>query len=307
MSQINSPKVCVLLAAYNGSKFLEEQLRSILKQTNVDVDVYIRLDPSTDDSEAVIKSIAEIHKNVYLLDSIHPSGSAGQNFFKLLIEVNFERYDYIAFADQDDLWFKSKLSRAIECLVDQFAEAYSGNVIAWWADGKEKLVRKSSPQQEFDYLFESAGPGCTFVLKQDLAIEIQKFLVSLGGQLNRLWLHDWFCYAFARSQGFIWYIDSKPMMNYRQHDQNVVGANSGVTAFISRVKEVITGSAFDKVLEQASLLNLNDKKPIQYIREDNFISMLKLSCIALKCRRKLKDKLLFILALLILATKKGLS
>ncbi|MCX8854926.1 glycosyltransferase [Vibrio parahaemolyticus] len=300
-------KVCILLAAYNGQKYIREQVDSILSQQGVDVDIFIRLDPSTDKSMEIIDKISKSNRNVHLLPVLSPSGGAGQNFLHLLLEVGISDYDYIAFADQDDIWFSNKLLRAIDCINNNDVDAYSGNVIAWWESGKQSLVNKSSPQRDYDYLFESAGPGCTFVLKKDLAIEIKAFLQSLDERIKTIWLHDWFCYAFARSREFNWFIDSKPMMKYRQHEFNSVGANSGIAAFKNRVKEVLSGDAFLKTLNQAEVLELIDKRPIQLLLKQDFISAIRLAFLASKCRRKPIEQALFVFAILAYACKRGLK
>ncbi|HAS6094677.1 TPA: glycosyltransferase [Vibrio vulnificus] len=300
-------KVCVLLAAYNGEKYIGEQVESILSQQGVDVDIYIRLDPSTDKSMEIIEKISKLNRNVHLLPVFFPSGGAGQNFLRLLLEVDISDYDYIAFSDQDDIWFSKKLLRAIDCLNSNNVDAYSGNVIAWWENGKQKLVNKSSPQRSYDYLFESAGPGCTFVFNKDLATELKFFLQSLDERIKNIWLHDWFFYAFARSRNFKWFIDAKPMMKYRQHDSNSVGANSGVTAFKMRVREVLSGEAFSKTLSQAEVLGLNYQKPIKFLLKKDFISEMRLVFLANQCRRKPVDKILFTFAILVYAFKRKLK
>ncbi len=292
-------KICVLLAAYNGELFIEEQVKTILNQNNVDVDIFIRLDPSKDKSKDIISKLEEKYTNITILTPQISSGGAGQNFFHLLLEVDFSKYDYVAFADQDDIWFPEKLSRAIKCINENKVDAYSGNVIAWWESGKEKLVHKSSPQKKFDYFFESAGPGCTFVFKKELAVELKHYLKTLGNDVKRLWLHDWFCYAFARSRGYRWFIDSMPMMKYRQHDLNSVGANSGFSALKQRIGEVLSGNAFEKVLVQAELLVLSDEKPMLLLQSNKASTSIRLCLYANQCRRKPVDKAFFMFAMLI--------
>nr|QOS29484.1 UDP-Glc:alpha-D-GlcNAc-diphosphoundecaprenol beta-1,3-glucosyltransferase WfgD [Vibrio parahaemolyticus] len=291
--------VCVLMAVYNGAKYLEEQIESILEQRDVDVDLYIRLDPSNDDSKSIIRRYEAQNHNVHLILASESSGSAGQNFFNLLLEVDFESYEFVAFADQDDIWFSDKLLRATDSIIREKVAAYSGDVIAWWDSGKERLIKKSSSQVQYDYLFESAGPGCTFVFTKELANALKRFLQSLGEGVKTLWLHDWFCYAFARNNGYEWFIDDRPMMKYRQHEANSVGANSGLSAFKARIVEVLSGSALEKVCLQASVLNMNSKLPIALINQRRFHSSLKLASYACQCRRKPSDKLLFAIVMVV--------
>ncbi|MBY5947434.1 glycosyltransferase [Photobacterium rosenbergii] len=298
-------KVCVLLAAYNGEKYLVEQIESILNQTEVDVDIYISLDLSTDGSYEIISEYAKLD-NIHLLEYGARYGSAGQNFFNLLLSIDFSSYDYVSFSDQDDIWLDDKLKQSILSIKNENADAYSGNVTAFWSDGKQCLVKKDYSQTRYDYLFESSGPGCTFVLSNKLAIAIQLKLNSKKEQLNTLWLHDWFCYSFARANGFRWVIGSQPLMLYRQHENNEVGANSGAKAIISRAKVVLSGDAFDKVKAQADFLDQKEI-PIQYINSGTLSSLVKLFFISFECRRKRSEKIFLSVAILLLSLKKILG
>lgn len=294
-----SVKVCVLLAAFNGEKFIRQQINSILSQKGVELDIYIRLDPSIDSSASIIEEYVEDYDNVFLIHAFEASGSAGQNFFRLLLEVDFSAYDYLAFADQDDIWLDDKLSAAINLLGSSHAAAYSSNVVAWWESGREKMIVKSFPQVKYDYLFESAGPGCTFVLRTDLASELKRYIKNLGEDVKSVWLHDWFCYAFARSRGFDWVIDVGSKMKYRQHESNSVGANSGFSALKSRYIEVASGSAFEKVISQAYALDVTNEKPITLLLDNKFLSSIRLALQANQCRRKFIDKVFFALAMIV--------
>ncbi|WP_256260867.1 glycosyltransferase [Shewanella sp. NIFS-20-20] len=291
-------RIAILLAAYNGEDYLLEQISSILNQVDVQCDIYISLDKSIDESYQLLLDLAQCHENIKLLSYGETYGSAGQNFFRLLKEVDFSGYDYVAFADQDDIWLKDKLSSAVTMLNSRGCDGYSSNVTAFWEDGREKEIVKSSPQSRFDFLFESAGPGCTFVMTRRLALDIKQFLIDIGEQVEDIWLHDWFCYAFARAQGYSWIIDSNSYMRYRQHSANSVGANSGLDSLLKRINSVMSGDAFDKVIKQASILGLDILEPIQLIQCGSFRSSAKLLSLANQCRRDNKDKVLFFMAVL---------
>ena len=81
---------------------------------------------------------------------------------------------------------------------------------------------KAQPQADWDFLFEAAGPGCTYVFTRDLVIALKASILTNWNEVQNVSLHDWYCYAFARSQGFKWFIDPRPSMNYRQHERNQV-------------------------------------------------------------------------------------
>lgn len=297
------PKVCVLMAAYNGAEYLKEQLDSILEQSDVDVSLYISLDLSTDDSLSIISSYVSKYDNVYLDNYGERYGSAGANFFKLLASTDFSGFDYISLADQDDVWLSNKLSYSISSLVKTGDDGFSCNVIAFWKNKKQKLIVKSSPQVQYDYLFESAGPGCTFVLTYGLATFIQSYLKE-NQKFDSIWMHDWLCYSIARSNRFTWHIDDKPLMYYRQHDGNVVGANGGISAFYSRAKVILAGDGIKKVIEQADYLKQNEV-PVALLRSNTFFDLISILPHSFKCRRKLSEKFYFSFIIIILSFKKA--
>lgn len=207
---VKYPKIAVLLAAYNGMQWIEEQLTSILDQTAVDVTVYISVDPSTDGTEAWCTAFAVSHPNIIILPEAGKFGGAARNFFRLIRDVDYCAYDFIALADQDDLWNADKLQRAVAAIQNRRVDAYSSNVTAFWPDGRTHLLDKAQPQVEWDFLFEAAGPGCTYVFNRGLADALKLSMLANWQQLQTVSLHDWYCYAFARSHGYRWYIDPVP-------------------------------------------------------------------------------------------------
>ena len=124
--------------------------------------------------------------------------------------------------------------------IHNFQAIFSSNVIAFWPDGSEKLIVKSQPQQIYDFLFESAGPGCTFLMTPWLAEEVKRLLVSNDAAWE-VELHDWLTYAVCRAHNKTWVIDHMPSIRYRQHNFNVMGANSGIKPALSRLKKINNG------------------------------------------------------------------
>ena len=233
---VSPPRIAVCLAAYNGTQWIEEQLDSILSQEKVEVTVFISVDSSTDGTETWVDKRAQDESRVVVLPHGHRFGSAARNFFRLLREVDFGDYDYVSLADQDDVWLPGKLIHAASKIKALDLDAYSSDVVAFWEGGREKLVKKSYSQKRFDHFFEAAGPGCTYVLKRDLATAFQQFLNDNWEGVNQIALHDWLIYAYSRQHKVQWLIDDQPLMRYRQHGGNQVGFNSGFKAFIRRIK-----------------------------------------------------------------------
>ncbi|MBN2644156.1 MAG: glycosyltransferase [Desulfuromonadaceae bacterium] len=228
------PKCVVVLAAYRGQPWIGEQLDSILNQSGMAVRVVVSIDPSPDGTEDVVRHYAAQDSRVTLLPVAKRFGCAAGNFYHLLCEVDLGDVDCLAFADQDDLWCSDKLRRAWNRL-DRGYDAYSSNVRAFWPDGRSCLIEKARPQRAYDYLFEAAGPGCTYVLSHRLAESLQQFARLHRQALDEVYFHDWFFYAYARSAGFNWYIDAEPGLLYRQHQHNQLGANIGLYCGLKRL------------------------------------------------------------------------
>lgn len=290
-------KIAVLLASYNGIKYIKEQLDSILNQKEVDVTIFISDDLSTDKTVEYLQNIYKDFKNIVYLTSGSKFGGAGKNFFRLIKDVDFSSFDFVSFVDQDDIWYEDKLIRAIKTIEDKQLDAYSSNVLAFWEDSKEMIINKSSLQARYDYLFEAAGPGCTYVLKKDLAISLQKFISENWENVNKVELHDWFIYAFARENNYKWHIDEKPSMRYRQHTSNQVGANDGLKAKLKRVKKVFSSWYREEIIKIIKVLRLENKyKFSKYILNKSYLNNLLLLKYSFEFRRNKKEKIyLFIL------------
>jgi rhamnosyltransferase len=294
--------VVVLLAAYNGSKWLQEQIDSILNQINVNVTIFISIDESADDTLEMCMLLSKQYNNIIILPSIGRIGSAAKNFFRLIRDVDINNFDYVALADQDDIWNKDKLLKAVNQLQTNSLDAYSSNVTAFWSDGKQCLINKAQSQVKYDYMFESAGPGCTFVLTKKIALELQKFLITNKLSCDKIALHDWFIYAFARSKNYKWYIDTKPSMLYRQHNNNVIGANVGIKSAMIRWRKIRQGWLIDQALLIAEVIKYPDNKSIISLKRFGLFDRFKLIINARFFRRRLRDQC--VIALFFILHKK---
>ncbi|WP_167541452.1 glycosyltransferase [Aliarcobacter cryaerophilus] len=293
-------KISVLLASYNGVKYIKEQIDSILNQKEVDVTIFISDDLSTDGTLEYLQEIYKDFKNIVYLTSGSKFGGAGKNFFRLIKDVDFSSFDFISFVDQDDIWYEDKLIRAIKMIEDKQIDAYSSNVLAFWEDGKKMIINKSSLQARYDYLFEAAGPGCTYLLKKDLAIFLQNFICDNWEDVNKIELHDWFIYAFARENNYKWHIDEKPSMRYRQHTLNQVGANDGLKAKLKRLKKVFSSWYREEIIKIIKVLRLENKyKFSKYILNKSYLNNLLLLKYSFEFRRNKKEKLFLSLLILL--------
>lgn len=235
-------KIKVLLATFNGEKYIEEQINSITSQKGVEVDITVNDDGSTDNTIELIKSI---FPNINIRINIPPTGSAANNFLKMLSEINFEEnFQYVAFADQDDIWLSEKLQVAITCLGEQKSDLYCSNLTKWdMATQSFSLLKKDYPQKKFDYLFEGGSAGCTYVLTKNFAIQLERFVRNVRSEGWEDFSHDWLIYFFARSRNFKVYIDAHSYIHYRLHGHNIHGHLNQLswTTIKNKVSKVLQG------------------------------------------------------------------
>lgn len=245
-----------MLAAYNGENWIVEQIKSILNQINVSIDILVSIDFSTDNTFQLIKELQYFNTNIKILKYGESFGGAAKNFYRLIKEVDVSKYDFVALSDQDDIWLPDKLYQGVNKLKLFGFDAYSSDVIAFWSDGRTKLIKKSYPQKKYDFMFESAGPGCTYILKTTVIAEFQKFLLDNWLEINQIDLHDWLIYAFCRSNTYKWLIDSNVGMLYRQHGNNQFGANVSIRSYFTRLSLIKNGWYFGEVFKISNLLKL---------------------------------------------------
>ena len=298
------PNFAVVLAAYNGMAYIAEQIESILLQENVDIQIFISVDQSTDGTEDRLAEWALSEPRLTLLPLGQRFGGAGPNFYRLLREVDLTGFDYLSFADQDDLWHPEKLWRAHTVMTAKNATGYSSNFTAFWPSGQSRLVNKALPQRTLDFLFESAGPGCTYVLHSSLALPLQELVRVADKNLLRVDYHDWLTYAFARSHDFPWVIDSWSSMKYRQHAHNQIGVNAGWRSFWLRVRKILTGYGFEQSLLIADLVQASSLPVVQRGGRGGRLGYLWLALQARQCRRKRIDQLWFFISCVLRAVFK---
>jgi rhamnosyltransferase len=232
----DEPTITVLLATYNGARWLDEQLDSILGQRGVRVRIIALDDESTDGTRDLLLARAAKDARLTVLASRGPSGGAAPNFYRLITTTVNDLDGYLAFSDQDDEWRDDKLARHVTLLEAGSHDGVSSSVLAFTAQGRTTLIRKDFPQREFDYLTESPGPGSTFVITPRLARLVATELADPESPARFAHFHDSLIYAIGRGHGWSWHIDGEPSLSYRQHDGNVMGSNVGAASALSRLK-----------------------------------------------------------------------
>lgn len=293
-------KIVVILAAFNGEKYLPQQINSILNQSIRPYKIYVNIDYSIDKTLEIVEEYKKKYPQIFIINS-NKYGSASINFLNSIANIDFHDFDFVALSDQDDIWYEDKLEKAVTKLSSGF-DGYSSNVFAVWDNGVKQSIVKNQPQTKFDYLFESAGPGCTYVFNNKLAISFQTFLKKhYDSLISSCPYHDWFIYAFARVNDFQWFIDGYESMEYRQHSNNLIGANIGYKAFYKRVIKVLKGEGINFTFYMIKIFFITDMKFIKLWAPPTRIGFLRLALFSFYCRRRIKDKIFFFFTCLLLA------
>ena len=219
--------VVILLSTYNGERYLQEQLESILNQSYQNWQLLWRDDGSSDRSREIMEAFADRVGHVRCAE-LGPRdlrlGSA-KSFFALLRAA--EGYPLVAFADQDDVWLSDKLQRAAECLIEE-GHGVPALYCARQSIVGEHLERRGlSPLPRFGPGFPSAllqniVTGCTAMLNQE-AVR----LVNSVPPPDKT-VHDWWSYIVVTAAGGHVIFDPTPVILYRQHGHNAIGAVSSV-------------------------------------------------------------------------------
>jgi glycosyltransferase involved in cell wall biosynthesis len=206
------------------------QLDSLFAQTYQQFTLYIHDDGSSDRTVDILQEAANTHGNILLLDypAVH---DVAENFLSILSYVT---EDYILFCDQDDIWEPTKITQLMDSMT-AFEAAYPQCPCLVFSDASlinthgqiiEKshfaadVLRRSPQDVNYQQLMgDNIGAGNTFLFNRKLLSLI------FSQQVQRpSWLyHDRLVMLLASIYGKIVYVD-QPLVKYRIHTQNVVGA-----------------------------------------------------------------------------------
>ena len=257
--------ILIILASFNGVKYIEQQIDSILSQEDVNIDLKIFDDGSSDGTVELISSLYS-SKQVQIVQNEIPTGSAANNFFQALQQIEeicFEKYNYIAFADQDDIWLPNKLKEAGQILKTQGADLYMSNLILWQEKKNRKsIVEKAFSQKKYDYLFEGGSAGCTYVMSSKFVLKLIDIIKTTDYFNWKFFSHDWFIYFLARTNNYKVVIDNRAFILYRIHESNIHGQLNTLSVFAikERLKLIASGWYYHQAKGFINLLPLNSNE-----------------------------------------------
>ena len=215
--------VCILLSTYNGEKYLEEQLESLVRQEGVEIRILVRDDGSKDATCDILNKWQAAHPG--LVDFVQGENVGFAMSFTHLLQMAVVRYpeaEYFAFCDQDDVWLPEKMQKAVEKLAAEAKDipvAYCSNtrlvdsdlqfIRMCWKRGEARLTKERA-------LIQSFATGCTMVFNRRAA---ETYVSHLPEVIK---VHDFLMYQLCMFLGKVVY-DENSYILYRQHGSNQIG------------------------------------------------------------------------------------
>ena len=235
------PTVHILLATYNGAKYLQAQLDSIARQTHPQWTLTVSDDGSTDETLNIVKAFAQNSPQTVNLLQGPCAGSSTRNFCHLIQHAQAgAEQDLYAFCDQDDVWLDTKLERAVQWHAQHLGQPvrlYCGRT--QFVNGKLQPIGLSPgirrPPSFGNALVQNIASGNTMVFSPSVLAAQKKVQPE-----HSVW-HDWTTYLVATALGGEVCFDDEPCLLYRQHGGNVIGSNDGLAAQIRRLKPLFEG------------------------------------------------------------------
>lgn len=234
----DEPQIVILMAVFNGGAYLQDQLDSFARQTHADWRLIVSDDGSTDDSLAILDRFAAEHP-------VHIQAGPGQGFaanFLALLGSAPKDAAFVALSDQDDVWFDARLERgrrALEGVDDATPALYCARTVV--VDQRLTPLHETPlfvrPAAFPNALVQSLGGGNTMMLNR-AALDLVGDAAAEAGPIVA---HDWWLYQIIAGCGGTVINDPEPVLNYRQHGGNQIGANRSAAARWDRLKQVLQG------------------------------------------------------------------
>ncbi|RUW17801.1 glycosyltransferase family 2 protein [Mesorhizobium sp. M4B.F.Ca.ET.215.01.1.1] len=233
-------RVAVLLGAKDGAAFIEEQLQSLLAQSHPLVDLWVSDDGSTDGTQALVEAWRPRWTKGSLTLVKGPQKGFAANFRSMIVDPRIDA-DYYAFCDQDDIWEPDRLESALRWMRSLDAEtpllfcsrtatiSETGS-----AAGYSPLFRR--PPSFRNALVQSIAGGNTMLINR-----AARHLLAKASAKTEFVSHDWWAYLIVTAAGGMVRYDPRPLVRYRQHAANLVGANVSWKARLSRLGRLFRG------------------------------------------------------------------
>ena len=243
---LNRPQVEVLLATFNGEEYLSDFLKSLGNQRGVEIHLRVSDDGSIDQTIEILKQFKENFKSFRLVDG--PQLGPTANFFSLMQQSEFE---YVALADQDDIWEENHLINSINRLrLDSNPLAVTFSKVLETSNpigvkGKVWPDIEAAPAF-YEVFFENFARGCTLVMKKNIVdLVCEK-------RIDGIVMHDWWILLVGKSCGSVVF-GSEVEVRYRIHSNNFVGRGPRLPFRIMSIFRTLTSKNWAPKLQLEAL------------------------------------------------------
>ena len=248
--------VTILMGVHNGALHLGEQLRSIAAQTCPHWNLICADDGSTDESRDILSEFQrQTPARVVLKDG--PGRGFSANYMQMIATLPATA-GFVAFADQDDIWLPGKIDRALAVLGQSSQPMlYCGRQVLWYPGQARPAITpaRHRPAGLRNALIENIAHGNTIVLNPAAARLAQGAALRTGP----VFAHDWWLYLLISAcGGQVIHDNGPPLIHYRQHGGNAIGAGRGWRAQITRKKGVLRGVFAERVAGNLAALGAVD-------------------------------------------------
>lgn len=249
--------VLILLATYNGSKYICEMIDSIILQDYQDWHLILSDDGSTDTTVQILEKYAKkMPERITHYQSGMRFGNAQNHFMHLL--KTFHDSSYIMFCDQDDVWHTDKISKTMVKMkqIELSGKPAMVHTDLRVVDGQLNLIDPSfmhfsklrGDRLGLNHLLvQNVVTGCTMMINRELAELAVSRIPDQG-----IMMHDWWIALLASAVGSVGYVDDATI-DYRQHGNNVVGAKNtrSLSYIMNKLKNNEIARVMDKSYRQA--------------------------------------------------------
>jgi glycosyltransferase involved in cell wall biosynthesis len=208
----NQNLISIALCTYNGEKFLQEQIDSILNQTYKNFELIISDDCSEDNTSIILKNFQSKDSRIKLLSNDENIGYI-KNFEKAIKDCTG---DLIFLSDQDDVWNPNKLSEISACFTQGRTLVFHDSE---FINEKGEYLNKNTSNR---FTLNQGIGTLSFILFNGIsghALAFKKEIISIILPLPTLVHHDCWISFVANCTGEIFY-HSKPLVKYRQHQNS---------------------------------------------------------------------------------------
>ncbi len=228
------------MATKDGEAFLGEQLQSLLDQSWPLLDLWVSDDGSVDGTRSIVEAWRPrwTRGSVTLVDG--PRKGFAANFRSMIVDPRLDA-DYYAFCDQDDIWEPDRLESAIRWMKAQGGDKpllFCSRTATISEDGAPAGYSPlfSRPPSFRNALVQSIAGGNTMLLNRSA-----RDLLAKASARAEFVSHDWWAYLIVTAAGGSVRYEPRPLVRYRQHGANLVGANVSWKARLSRLGRLFKG------------------------------------------------------------------